>query len=537
MPKQICPQTPIQNIVNETTAFEDEAQGQQATAESYGFTRWRHLELFLEDSKRLFANEVAFERLACIDYMTYAHNFTRAVELLEEAPELARSSIYHACSAGDVEAVKAFIDQDSSLVSQPGGFFDWEPLMYACYSRLQVPGNSTTDVARLLLKHGASPNAFYMWGGQYKFTALTGVFGEGEHGPGNFPQHPNCAELARLLLEHKAEPNDSQALYNRMFTPGSLCLELLVEFGLGADSHSNWLLEEHGSLVPNQKQTLQYQLQHAISAGYTDRAKLCVENGADLSDPDEGRPFYERALLAGNEQLAEYLVSRGARRCQLDRTTAFAAACLNNDEAAAREMLDSDDTLLDDTQLQVPELINGSLDSGRYETIQLLHQLGVDLEKHHTPLHTATWAGDLQMVQLLIQLGCDPQRLDRSHNATPMQWATYRKNRRDIIQFLATCDIDIFDAVLSGEPAAIKRVVAAAPSSLDATFDSIRGNVGEPEARKDTPLVRAVRDENINAVRTLIELNATRKFVSPNGQSLADFARERGAVEISELLD
>jgi hypothetical protein len=64
---------------------------------------------------------------------------------------------------------------------------------------------------------------------------LTGVFGEGELGPVRQPRHPHALALARLLLEAGADPNDGQALYNRMFEPDDDHLELLFEFGLGAD--------------------------------------------------------------------------------------------------------------------------------------------------------------------------------------------------------------------------------------------------------------------------------------------------------------
>jgi hypothetical protein len=62
---------------------------------------------------------------------------------------------------------------------------------------------------------------------------LTGAFGEGEAGPVNQPEHQYCYQLARLLLEAGADPNDNQYLYNRMFTLGTRHLELHFEFGLG----------------------------------------------------------------------------------------------------------------------------------------------------------------------------------------------------------------------------------------------------------------------------------------------------------------
>ena len=50
-----------------------------------------------------------------------------------------------------------------------------------------------------------------MWGGDCRFTALTGASGEGEQGPVNQPPHPEWEAFARLLLDAGADPNDGQA--------------------------------------------------------------------------------------------------------------------------------------------------------------------------------------------------------------------------------------------------------------------------------------------------------------------------------------
>ena len=116
-----------------------------------------------------------------------------------------------------------------AAANRTGGPFGWEPLLYLAYSRI---GGDALPVARLLLDHGADPNAGYLWEGTYPFTALTGAFGGGED-RGNQPPHPQGLALARLLLEAGADPNDSQTLYNRQFEPDDAHLRLLIEFGLG----------------------------------------------------------------------------------------------------------------------------------------------------------------------------------------------------------------------------------------------------------------------------------------------------------------
>ena len=51
------------------------------------------------------------------------------------------------------------LDENPDLVNRPGPH-GWSPILCACYSRVQPlePAHSTFDVARLLLERGADPN-------------------------------------------------------------------------------------------------------------------------------------------------------------------------------------------------------------------------------------------------------------------------------------------------------------------------------------------------------------------------------------------
>ena len=70
-------------------------------------------------------------------------------------------------------AIQAAFKRDPDLVNRKGGPLHWEPLLYACYSRVEAQaGRSTLDVARTLLARGANPNAGFLYDGPYPFTAL-----------------------------------------------------------------------------------------------------------------------------------------------------------------------------------------------------------------------------------------------------------------------------------------------------------------------------------------------------------------------------
>ena len=232
------------------------SHAQLVVARNYGFASWsrlkQHLDVLaqhallpksLEDADDSEPLADRFIRLACLNYRDdHTHWRDQARELLFEHSSLVSENIYTAVTVGDIATVATMLKTNPRAAGVRGEPYIWEPLLYATYSRLNsdAPGHSTLEVARLLLAHGADPNAGFLWDGHYVFTALTGAFGEGERGPVHQPEHQYCYQLARMLLEASADPNDSQTLYNRMFTGGTQHLELLFEFGLGKGGDGVW---------------------------------------------------------------------------------------------------------------------------------------------------------------------------------------------------------------------------------------------------------------------------------------------------------
>lgn len=264
-------------------------------------------------------DDADFLHLACLNYRHDRPDFRRrARDLLEEDPALGSRDIWSAACMGNIETVRRMLDGNPSLVNARGGWFSWEPLLYAAYSRVEAPGGSTLETARLLIERGADPNACYLWGGDYRFTALTGAFGEGEQGRANQPAHPEWEAMPRLLLDAGADPNDGQALYNRMFGSCNRCLEILLEYGLNRRHRVNWR--------SGKGRMLDYQLAWAVRKHHVARAKLLVEHGAganrlsavtlmadlgfDLEQGTFGAPLHV-AAVHGHLEMVELLVGRG----------------------------------------------------------------------------------------------------------------------------------------------------------------------------------------------------------------------------------
>jgi ankyrin repeat protein len=426
---------------------------QLVIARNYAFSSWaklkQHLEVLTEyswsvppelphDDPKTIADQ--FINLACLTYGgDHTSRRDKARDLFAANPSIGSESTYAAATVGDFAQLQRMLNENSSLATTRGGPRNWEPLLYATYSRFnsEPPNHSTLEVARLLLEHGADPNAGFLWEGHYLFTALTGAFGEGESGPLHQPEHQYCYELARMLLVAGADPNDSQTLYNRMFTGGTKHLELLFEFGLGKGSGGIWFkrLGDQGSPA----EMLQQQMGWAAKYNQMARLQLLVEYGVDVNVADSRlrRTPYELALLNGNKEIAQYLLDHGAQETSLDDLDAFFSACLAADGVQARSLLAKDATLVDRLGDQRAELLQLAAERDKRDAIRLMADLNFDFNtiKRTTALHNAAMSGNLEMVKLLIELGANPRLRDWEFNATPLGWAEYGE-KTDVTEFL-----------------------------------------------------------------------------------------------------
>ncbi len=476
-----------------------------------------------------------FIRLACLTYGDWHRsNASKARRLLADHPELATADLYCAAAAGDVAAVDAALERDPALVNVKGGPLGWEPLLYACYSRLDDVGSgrSTLEVARLLVAQGADPNAGYLWCDRYPCTALTGAFGRGEDWINELP-HPACDALARLLLDAGADPNDGQALYNRHFRENDDHLTLLFKYGLGQDKGGPWLTR-NGNPDDTLSAMLVQELCWAAQHGFPNRVRLLIEHGVDVNvvSGRDGRTPYQAALREGNQAIAEFLLQRGATPVDPDPLETFALACIAGRREYVGARLAQDPTLL--TRLGEQErldLLHRAVDASQHEGVRLIVELGANVNKmipdtgaYRAALHAAA-GSDLEMVKLLLDLGADPHLRDLVFHAAPIGWALY-SGRRDIVQYLLRF-ATIFDAVRCDGVERVAELLQADPQLAHATDDD-----ADPVAfYLHSEMTRF--DEMIQVFATHgVSLNAR----SRTGATLLDRALARGALDFAEAL-
>ena len=429
---------------------------QLVVARSYGFPSWTKLKLYVEvveghtflpSERDIESAADQFVRLACLDYQSdRVERHERARELFAEHPSLAVENIFTASTVGDFATVTRMLQEEPTLAIARGGPHNWEPLLYASYSRLNSTnsGHSTLEVARILLKHGADPNAGFLWDGQYLFTALTGAFGEGERGPKHQPEHQYCYQLARLLLEAGADPNDSQALYNRMFTGGTRHLQLLFEYGLGKTTDSVWF-RRLGAKLGTPSEMLQQQMGWAAKYNQLERMKLLVEHGVDVNRADSRlqKTPYELAVLHDNKEMVEYLLKHGAQESALSELDDFAAACLAANEARVRSLLANRPELINRLGIHRAQLLQLAAEGDKRDAIRLMVKLGFDVNEvsRTAALHNAAMCGHLGMVKLLIELGADPSIRDAEFNGLPSGWAEF-SGKTEVAEYLRAVEAE-----------------------------------------------------------------------------------------------
>jgi ankyrin repeat protein len=424
---------------------------QFVVARRYDFPSWIRLRRYVEVVERysrfparMAAGPAApadeFLRLACLRYEDdQPERWAQARQVLTEHPEITQVSVYAAAAAADVPWLRTLLAADPGAARRQGGPFRWEPLFYLAYARHdpQIEQGAVLGAARMLLGHGADPNAGYLWHGlPTPFTVLTGVFGEGELGQVRQPRHPHAQALARVLLEAGADPNDGQALYNRMFEPDNDHLELLFEFGLGTGDGGPWKARM-GDALDSPQQMVRGDLRWAITHGMADRVALFVEHGVDIVSPfGDGITPATRAAVTGHPELVTYLVAHGAPAPDLRPGQQFVAAALAADHAAVTGLLADHPGLAGTVSRGRPSLIVWAAAQGRPGSVELLAGLGFDVNARgrsdapatdpwETALHVAAMKGHLDLARSLLSLGADPGLRDKRFDSTPLGWARY----------------------------------------------------------------------------------------------------------------
>jgi hypothetical protein len=399
------------------------ADAQLVVAREYGvesWPRWQALAGFLRAD---FAERARLFLEAAVD-----DDARRSHELLAHAPEVAGFDLQAACAAADETRALAILARDREAATRRGGPCGAEPLWTLCFSNLH-PGvpkvqEARVQIAQKLLSLGADPGASATKPsdfGPFTGTALYGTIARSQ------------PLLTKLLLEAGADPNDGESLYHSTEHRGTQCLRALLRHGAEiAGSHALShaldypdaepvrLLLEAGA-DPNEVNARgENALHHAARRGRgAAEIDLLLRDGAAIdATTAEGRTAYAIARRLGNRATAEHLLARGASDALPDADR-FAIACAGADERAARELLARDPGQV--ARLGPDELVL-LVEAARLDhrdAVRLMLDVGFPVETaggydwSGTALNKAAHAAHVEMVELLLACGADPEAVNQ----------------------------------------------------------------------------------------------------------------------------
>ncbi|QOY90043.1 ankyrin repeat domain-containing protein [Paludibaculum fermentans] len=515
---------------------------QLVIARESGHPSWRHLLVWAQTANQDLAHEFVSLACLCYDDPHYDHRslHARAHTLLRKNPWLAEADIWAATSAGNAEAVRSMLASSPELVNQPGPH-GWVPLICCCYSRVKPlrRAHSTLEVARVLLDHGADPNAFTMKGNAderldqtaRRFTALTGLFGGGSTGLENQPPHPRWRDLAELLLQRGADPADEEALDHGHFDKRG-CLELLLRHGLTAEAPIQRSTTAHRLAAGT---ILGRALCLAARLGQSDTVGLLLAHSARVDEEFEGRTAWAHAMQRGHMDIARTLEAAGAVPAALEPVEQFVALCMAGEAEGVRALIAAHPGLLD----QAPKnMVMRAVNSKRKEAVILALDLGFDPNwlEDNAPLHSAAWSGNEELVRTLLARGASLTLREPWYDGTAIGGAEFFAHTRLRDRLLDEPGICLFDALEFGRLDRVADILARDPKALDHPFAQCLSRPPKPEDWV-TPLGRMVERGNTEAVRVLLLHGANPAVGLPDGRPLLQVARAQRFPAIVELLE
>ncbi len=405
-PRSLPPRPDLRHLRDEAKArrrrgeLPNLALAQLAVAREYGFASWPRLKMHVE-ALTLDVNEraEALVRSAC------SSDLRRARTLLAVDPALGRHDLACACVSGEVAEVARRLTQRPALARARTAPFGWEPILYACFSRLLRADPPRADgiraVVRRLLEAGADPNASFDHEGwlQVPVYGAAGIAGD--------------PELTQVLLQAGANPNDEgtrkvgEALYHACELPDPHCAQLLID--AGTHQHVVDYCLGRALNFPNAEMIEMFCTHGArASAAHLHQAvwrrrpprtiRALLDAGAPIDEPDEhGLTALQVAVRWGEDAVAAVLRDRGADPTVVRDEDRALGAFLAGRGGPPRGAAELDEMVILAVQGGDLEVVRRLLDAGA--------RIDGDPDSEDDPLGQACWRGEAEIVRELVGRG------------------------------------------------------------------------------------------------------------------------------------
>ncbi len=329
-------------------------------------------------------------------------------------------------------------------VNQALAPFDWPPLLYLCFSRLQRRAEAAAAACRIaeaLIGRGAGVNVRKPEGSAaHPETALYGAAGINAN-----------AELTALLLSAGADPNDgteeigAETIYHAAELPDNRCLKLLLAAGVSRDKLSYCLgrkldfEDPEGTALfleagadPNFVTPFGTRDTRVHKAVRNDRSLtvldllLAAGGRTDLQDA-EGVTPYALAMRMGRTFLTGRLLQAGASAEEASALDVFLGACARGDRSVAGYLIEQQPDLLAQASTNHAGHLAAAAFEGRRKAVTLMLDLGFPPDargEFGSALHMACWRGHVETVQALAAGGADLE-LANDFGGTPLDTAVF----------------------------------------------------------------------------------------------------------------
>jgi ankyrin repeat protein len=382
--------------------FPSLALAQMAIAREFGYRSWSALKLHI-DAVTLDVSERA---ALLIDSATSA-DLRAARAMLDADPDLARYDLACACLCGEVEEVTRLLETQPEIANQPTGPNGWQPILYACFSRLlrgdRERAAGIREVVWRLLVAGADPNASFIQN-EWLQVALYGAAGIA-----------GDPELTRTLLDAGAEPSDeregyhgNEVLYHACEFPDPTCARLVIDAGAKQDFVNHALgralnFPNHEMIEMFYRHGARASANHLRQAVWSRRPSRTVtrliDAGAPVDEADEdGLTALRIAVLWGERTIAQILRNNGANQ----------AAVTDEDRAVGR-YLSGESVAFSVDHSTADKMLISSIQTGHLQAMRRLLDAGArldgDPDGEAVPLGQACWRGRVQAVRELVERG------------------------------------------------------------------------------------------------------------------------------------
>ena len=386
--------------------FSSIALAQLAIAREYGFRSWPRLKFHVE----ALTLDASARAVALVASAT-SSDLRRARALLDADPTVALHDLASACVAGEPDEVSRRLAARPAAVGEPTGPHAWEPILYACFSRLlrgdphRAPG--IREVVRRLLAAGANPNAAFINADNWIQVALYGAAGIA-----------GDPELTRMLLEAGADPTDdregyqgNEVLYHACEFADPTCAMLVIDAGARQDLVDYDL--GRALNFPNPEMVEMFCTHGArASADHLHQAvwrrrpprtiAALLDAGAPTDAPDEqGLTPLRIAVRWGDDDVAATLRDRGADDAAVTDDDLAIGGFLSGRGGAARVPAVASSAL--------DEMLMIAVQGGHLQAMRRLLDAGADIDGDSdgegTPLGQACWRGRVQIVRELVDRG------------------------------------------------------------------------------------------------------------------------------------